>query len=231
MTFDLALQSELAARLLVAAVCGAAIGVEREIHDHPAGMRTHVLVALGASLFAVISGYGYEGVFHAGISGPPDPTRIAAQIVSGIGFLGAGAILHQGNIIRGLTTAASLWATAAVGLAVGTGEYVLGVVGVVIIVFSLWPLNSLAARIHPSGSRLLHLRLELGSLAALGPVTERVVRAGTELSDMNSRKLGKGRYEITIDLRLPARSDPQALVADIGGLADVDLVEASGGSE
>ncbi|TAM78209.1 MAG: MgtC/SapB family protein [Chloroflexota bacterium] len=231
MTLDLALQSELAGRLLLAAICGAAIGIEREIHDHPAGMRTHLLVALGASLFAIISGYGYEGVFHAGISGPPDPTRIAAQIVSGIGFLGAGAILHQGNIIRGLTTAASLWATAAVGLAVGTGQYLIGLVGVIIIVFSLWPLNTIVARIHPSGSQALHLRLELASLAGLAPVTERLVRAGTELSAMNSRKLGKGRYEITLDLRLPARTDPQGLVAEIGGLVEVELVEASGTNE
>lgn len=231
MSFDLGLQTELAVRLFLAAACGAAIGVEREIHDHPAGMRTHVLVGLGASLFAIVSGYGYEAVFHAGISGPPDPTRIAAQIVSGIGFLGAGAILHQGNIIRGLTTAASLWATAAVGLAVGAGLYILGLLGAAIIIFSLWPLNSLAARLHPTGSQALHLRLELGSLAALGPVTERLVRSGAEMSALNSRKLGKGRYEITLDLRLPARSDPQALVADIGSLSEIELVEASGNNE
>ena len=231
MPTDGLLQAELGGRLLLAAIFGATIGIEREIHDHPAGMRTHLLVALGASLFAIISGYGYAGVFHAGISGPPDPTRIAAQIVSGIGFLGAGAILHQGNLIRGLTTAASLWATAAVGLAVGTGAYILALVGVIIIIFSLWPLNSIVARLHPTGSRALHLRLELASLAALAPVTERLFRAGTELGAMNSRKLGKGRYEITLDLRLPARTDPQALVAEIGSLAEVELVEAAGANE
>ena len=107
--FDLTLQADLAVRMLIAAILGAAIGLEREIHEHPAGMRTHLLVSLGSAIFTILSIHGFGGL--AG-QAPVDPTRIAAQIVSGIGFLGAGAILKYGTSIRGLTTAASLWTAA-----------------------------------------------------------------------------------------------------------------------
>jgi hypothetical protein len=113
---DFSLQVDLSVRMLIAAVLGAAIGLEREIHAHPAGMRTHLLVSLGSAVFTVLSVYGFAGVVREGVSTNVDPTRIAAQIVSGIGFLGAGAILKYGTSIRGLTTAASLWTAAAIGL-------------------------------------------------------------------------------------------------------------------
>src|SRR4029077_1092760 len=105
---------ELAMRLGVGLVLGAVIGFERELHRQPAGFRTHALVALGSALFTIVSAYGFAG-------SNVDPTRIAAKIVSGIGFIGAGTILqHRGNI-RGLTTAASLWSVAAIGMAAGAG--------------------------------------------------------------------------------------------------------------
>lgn len=109
---------------------GAAIGFEREMHRQPAGFRTHSLVALGSALFTIISAYGFAGSLV-------DPTRIAAQIVSGIGFIGAGTILqHRGNI-RGLTTAASLWAVAAIGMAAGAGLLALALVGTLLILVVL----------------------------------------------------------------------------------------------
>jgi putative Mg2+ transporter-C (MgtC) family protein len=104
------------ARILLAAALGTVVGYEREHEGKPAGMRTHGMVALGASLFTLVSVYGF---------GTGDPGRVAAQIVTGVGFLGAGAILHQRGSIRGLTTAASLWVTAAIGTAVGAGMYTL----------------------------------------------------------------------------------------------------------
>ena len=106
MTFDLAAELDIVVRLVVASVLGALIGLEREIHDHPAGMRTHLLVSLGSAGFTVLS-------FTAFAAPGADPARIAAQIVTGVGFLGAGAILKEGASIRGLTTAASLWTVAA----------------------------------------------------------------------------------------------------------------------
>ena len=112
-TIPLELDVQMFLRLLIAVVLGALVGYERERAGKPAGVRTHGMVSLGAALFAVVSIHGFGGT--------SDPARVAAQIVTGIGFLGAGAILHQRSNVHGLTTAASLWVTAAVGLAVGVG--------------------------------------------------------------------------------------------------------------
>jgi putative Mg2+ transporter-C (MgtC) family protein len=111
-------QWEMFGRILLAAALGTVVGYEREHEGKPAGMRTHGMVALGAALFTVVSIYGF---------GTGDPARLSAQVVTGIGFLGAGAILHHRDSIRGLTTAASLWVTAAIGTAVGTGMYALSI--------------------------------------------------------------------------------------------------------
>jgi putative Mg2+ transporter-C (MgtC) family protein len=123
-------QLELIARLAVGLVLGAAIGWEREMNRQPAGFRTHSLVALGAALFTVVSAFAFPGAEN-------DKTRIAAQIVSGIGFIGAGTILQDRGQIRGLTTAASLWSVAAVGTAAGAGLYIVAVAGAVLIVVVL----------------------------------------------------------------------------------------------
>ena len=112
-------------RILLAGVLGAFVGYERERAGKPAGVRTHGMVSLGAALFAVISIYGFGG---AG-----DPARVAAQIVTGIGFLGAGAILHQRGNVQGLTTAASLWVTAAIGLSVGVGMVVMSLATTILV--------------------------------------------------------------------------------------------------
>jgi putative Mg2+ transporter-C (MgtC) family protein len=120
---------ELLARLGLALVLGGAVGAERELADQPAGLRTHILLAIGACLFTLVSAYGF--------SNGVDPTRIAAQIVSGVGFLGAGAIIRQGISVRGVTTAASIWSTAALGVAVGAGQYILGIGATVLILATL----------------------------------------------------------------------------------------------
>ena len=106
---------DLTLRLLLAAGLGAAIGIERELRRKPAGLRTNILIAVGSALFTTVS------VQLAGISGTPD--RIAAQVVTGVGFLGAGAILHSGGSVHGMTTAATIWVNAAVGMAAGAGQY------------------------------------------------------------------------------------------------------------
>ena len=107
------LHVDMLVRLIIATALGALVGYEREREGKPAGVRTHGMVALGAALFTLVS--------ISGFSGAHDPARVAAQIVTGIGFVGAGAILHQRRSVQGLTTAASLWVTAAIGLAVGVG--------------------------------------------------------------------------------------------------------------
>lgn len=126
----LATQLELTARLVVALVLGAVIGWERELQRMPAGFRTHALVALGAAIFTVVGAYAFAG-------SNSDPTRVAAQIVSGIGFLGGGAILHYGGTVRGLTTAASLWAVAGVGMAAGAGLLVMATISTALIIIAL----------------------------------------------------------------------------------------------
>lgn len=136
-------QIDVAIRLVVAAVMGAAIGAERELHEHAAGLRTHMLVGVGACLFTLVSAYGFQA-----FSTSTDPSRVAAQIVTGIGFLGAGAILREGLTVKGLTTAASLWVVAAIGMAVGLGMYWASGVAVVITIISLWLLQPIRRRLH-----------------------------------------------------------------------------------
>jgi putative Mg2+ transporter-C (MgtC) family protein len=224
---DVALQADLAVRMLIAAIIGAAIGLEREIHEHPAGMRTHLLVALGSAIFTVLSIYGFEGVQANGVSPSVDPTRIAAQVVSGIGFLGAGAILKYGTSIRGLTTAASLWTAAAIGMAAGAGEWVIAAVGTFIVVFSLWPLNAFVARLHKPGTRSLKVRLEVGRLEAVGDVSRLLADRRVDLAGINSQRIGKGRYEVELELRLPSGARPQDVIGALTAIPDVELMESA----
>ena len=146
-------------RLAVACGLGAAIGFEREIRDREAGISTHLLVSLGSALFTIVSAYGFHEFLTSGDNiVRTDPTRIAAQIVTGIGFLGAGAIIREGLSIRGLTTAATLWVVAAIGMACGAGYYWPAAAATVLTILALWPLRLLAYRliehIKPEENRL-----------------------------------------------------------------------------
>ena len=127
---------ELTVRLSFALVLGGAIGIEREYRAKEAGFRTHFLVALGSALFCIVSQFGF------GID-LKDSSRVAAQVVSGIGFLGAGTIIFQKNVVRGLTTAAGLWVTAAIGLACGTGMYMAALIATVMVLLGLEVLHAL----------------------------------------------------------------------------------------
>lgn len=120
-------------RILAAAGMGAVIGLERELRSKEAGIRTHFLVAMGSALFMIISAYGFEGAQ----AGRFDVARVAAQVVTGIGFLGAGVIIFQKNSVHGLTTAAGLWVTAAIGLGCGGGLYVLAGVSTLLVLLGL----------------------------------------------------------------------------------------------
>lgn len=141
-------QIDVAVRLIVAGVFGMVIGIERELREQAAGLRTHMLVSIGACLFTLVSAYGFQAV--PGTT-DLDPSRVAAQVVTGIGFLGAGAILREGISVRGLTTAASLWVVAAVGMAVGLGLYWMSGVAVAITVLSLWALRPFRRRLRKFG--------------------------------------------------------------------------------
>jgi putative Mg2+ transporter-C (MgtC) family protein len=130
---------DLIARLLVAAGLGAVVGLEREAADQPAGLRTHLAVAVGAALFGVISATGfteYEAV-RASTNIQIDVTRVASLVASGIGFIGAGLIFRQGTTVRNLTTAASLWVTAAIGLSCGVGDFSPAIAATIILLIAL----------------------------------------------------------------------------------------------
>ena len=224
---DLALQLDLSARLLVGALLGLAIGFEREIHGHPAGLRTHMLVALGSAVFTVLSIHGFAGERGVSPAAIVDPTRIAAQIVSGIGFLGAGAILKDGIVIRGLTTAASLWATSAVGMAAGAGEYVLATVAAGVILISLWPINAIADRLHGSGQPGVQLRLAMERVDAIGRVSEILLANKLEIGQMATQRLGKGSYQADIAVRGRRSGAISTAIEEIARIPGVDILSTS----
>jgi putative Mg2+ transporter-C (MgtC) family protein len=214
------LQLELSARLIVASLFGAAIGFEREVHGHAAGMRTHLLVALGAAAFTVLSIHGFG---TGTVESPVDPSRVAAQIVAGIGFLGAGAIIKDGISVRGLTTAASLWATAAIGLASGTGELILALSGTGIVVFSLWPLNRIAERFHGRGKQLVRIRLTLQALDLLAEVSRQLTLNRLEIIGVQTERLPHGHYELNVDLRVRPSSNLVAALDSVGRIDGVQV--------
>ncbi len=202
------------ARLGLAAALGAGVGFERELRDREAGIRTHLLVSLGSALFTIVSAYG----FHEFLTGSAniarvDPTRIAAQIVTGIGFLGAGAIIREGLSIRGLTTAATLWVVAAIGMACGAGYYWPAVAVTALTIFALWPLRLIAyrtiERLKPEENRLI---VELKEGQSVGPFL-------AELADVRHFELTDELDRRVVQLELPHIDE--ALVAK---LSDLDYV-------
>lgn len=215
MTIDLGAELAILAQLLLAAALGAAIGFEREIHDHPAGMRTHLLVSVGSATFTILSIVAFNAP-------GADPARVAAQIVSGIGFLGAGAILKDGIVIRGLTTAASLWATSAVGMAAGAGEYIIAAVATATILVSLWPINALAERLHGTAVPEVQVRLSMNRLEALGEVTRILVSHRLEIGQISTQRLGKESYRA--DLAVRGRT-PSVVTSALGAIEDLDGVD------
>ena len=130
-------------RLLLAAVLAGAIGIERELREQEAGLRTHMLVCVGATMFMIVGVYAWADYqLSNSIGVVVDPSRVASYVVSGIGFLGAGAIIRHGINVRGLTTAASLWVVAAIGVAVGAGMYGLSIATTALVILALWPLSA-----------------------------------------------------------------------------------------
>lgn len=132
---------QLTLRILIAVILGGLIGLEREYRAKEAGFRTHFLVALGSALFMVVSQHGFENLLISYPNISLDPSRIASQVVSGIGFIGAGTIIFQKHAIRGLTTAAGLWVTAAIGLASGAGMHIIATASTVMVLICLETLN------------------------------------------------------------------------------------------
>ncbi len=217
MPIDLAADAGYAIRLLVAAILGALIGLEREIHEHPAGMRTHLLVSLGSAGFTVLSIVAFPAP-------GADPARIAAQIVSGIGFLGAGAILKEGATIRGLTTAASLWAVAAVGMAAGAGSWIVAVTLTAIAIISLWPLRLVTERI---GRDRHHVRLRLwaADAAVISRLVSVIEQEHGEIAHLATKGTGGRRLEIELEVTTIDIQSGAAMTAAVGGVEGIELTD------
>ena len=195
--------------MVLAILLGGVIGIEREIRGRAAGLRTHMLVCVGSTLFTLVS---------VNLSGG-DPGRIAAQVVSGIGFLGAGAIIREGMNVRGLTTAASIWTTAAIGLALGAGPRFgeLAVIGTGIVVFTLWIVNRFEDWVEARVYKLVKLEIALRNpeessarvlarLAAHRAFIRGVQHESQEDSDI---------HQMSVQARLPDRADRTALVNEL----------------
>lgn len=198
-------------RIALAAVFGAAIGIEREIREREAGLRTHMLVSVGSCLFTITSAYGFhEFLVTGGAVIRADPTRIAAQIVTGIGFLGAGSIIRQGLAIRGLTTAATLWVVAAIGLAAGAGYYSAALITTLVVLFSLWPLRILAYRVleRPHERRL---SVQLGPEGTPSGVVEALERMGVRVEQFEVGEEG-GLQMIALQVDLPRGVLPELVI-------------------
>ena len=213
--------AEVLLRVVLAGVLGGAIGVEREIREREAGLRTHLLVAVGAALFTLVSAYAWHDFHFSNQSGITyDPTRIAAQVVTGIGFLGAGAIIRQGLSVRGLTTAASLWVVAAIGVAAGAGYYTGAVLTTIVVLVSLWPLRILAhrliERIRPGEKRL---EVELGLNESPAMLLEVLESHGGEVRGFEVED-SAARRRVVLDLRLEGHQ-PHAVTAALMRLEPV----------
>ena len=210
-------------RLGLAAVLGGAIGLERELREREAGLRTHLLVSVGAALFTMVSAYAWtDWTFSTADGVVFDPTRIAAQIVTGIGFLGAGAIIRQGLSVRGLTTAATLWLVAAIGMAAGAGYWEAATVATAGAIVTLWPLriaaHRIVTRIRPGDERRLVVGLEGRHGAA--PVLSALEELGGHVSQFELADV-RGRRELTLTVEFPTPRAASAVAARLSELGQV----------
>ena len=199
-------------RLLIAAGLAGAIGLERELREQEAGLRTHTLVGLGACLFVLGGVYGWHELDYGNQVGiVSDPSRVTAYVVTGIGFLGAGAIIKHGINVRGLTTAASLWVVAAIGTATAAGEYSWAVATTAIVILSLRPLRRLAALAGVRRKGAQRLALDLAPEARVADVVRAVEDYGVEVE---SARVGEEADVRKLELVLSGREQ------ELGGLLD-----------
>ena len=228
---DFPSQWELVLRILLAAFLGGVIGMERELSDHPAGLRTHIALALGAALFGVLSGYGFQSfdALRTDTNYQVDPTRVASTMVTGIGFLGGGAILKEGAKVRGLTTAASLWVTAAIGLGCALGAWLLSIVTTGIVLFSLTALRRpqrwwVFRRLQKANETVvirLHKGIEAGPVVAALNQIEGVYVHSLIVRDRD------GAIVVQADLQATGETGLESLLVPIGEREGVETLEIS----
>jgi putative Mg2+ transporter-C (MgtC) family protein len=212
-------------RLCLGFVAGGIIGFERSSRRQVAGLRTHILIALGATTLMLLSIW-LPQEFNSLKNG--DPGRIAAQVVSGIGFLGAGAIIRLGNNIKGLTTAASLWLIAAIGMAIGAGMYVAAAVGEALSLFTLIVLDKIEKRIFPAvRNKLLELHYKHGSSPDVETALEVMRTFGIKSQSMDvNQSTGKGKNtKVRFLVSIPDSADISSLAKAFKAAGDIGRVE------
>ena len=171
-------------RLLLAALCSGLIGYERETAQKSAGLRTHTLVGVGAAVFSIASIIGFEG---------PDESRVAAQIVTGIGFLGAGAIFRDGALVTGLTTAAGLWVAASIGMAAGSGTYWLAAIGTIVTLATLYGLRAVDAAVRRRKAKVRsRIEIHIDDLTKLEALLKFIRRVDPEVEQLDFKRLDDG---------------------------------------
>ncbi|WP_425060897.1 Protein SapB [Sporomusa carbonis] len=199
-------------RLVISAILGGLIGLERESLERPAGLRTHILVCIGSSLMMIVSIYGFAG--YESVS--KDPGRIAAQVVSGIGFLGAGTILREGLTVKGLTTAASLWVVAGIGLAIGCGLFFAGI-AVTALVFLTLVLFGQMERRHLSSKYYDRIKMVVrdqpGQLGAIGMLFG---KHGISIKNITMHHIPEQKViNFEFVLKIPANADMMQIFAEL----------------
>jgi putative Mg2+ transporter-C (MgtC) family protein len=226
--------AEVVVRLLATVVLCGLIGLERETRDQSAGFRTHILLGLGAALFTLVSAYGFPEFTGAALESGGrgvqfDPTRIAAQVVTGVGFLGAGAIIRQGIDVRGLTTAASLWAAAAIGLASGAGYYFGAAATTAIVLAALYLLRGVRVYVVSRfRTTFAVLRLHFNDAGAeISSVTDVLEHHDVQMRNTDAEiKNGEATYEL--QLRIPPGKKVHEMLGEISALSSVKRVSVSG---
>lgn len=212
--------SEVLLRTGCALAAGAGIGLEREVRGQLAGMRTHALVAVGAALFTLAGAYGFAEMARGANA---DPMRVASQVASGIGFIGAGAIIRDGGSTRGLTTAASLWASAAIGMSAGAGRYDVALIGASAILLTLVGLRILRDSTRVTGVRRhsLDIAYRRGH-GTLGPIVHALDASASTIQRLEISDIADLRH-----VRITLRSrDAEKLRDRLGSVADRVEVES-----
>lgn len=213
-------------RLLVATLLGALIGLEREYHAKEAGVRTHLLVALGSCLFMILSIYGFDAFLdHDNVS--YDPSRIASQVVTGIGFIGAGTIILQKQMVRGLTTAAGLWVTAAIGLACGNGMYVIAAVTTVIVLASLGLINIYLPYLS---QKERHITFLVKDYAVLTDILEKLRQEKITVLNYEMHKSAEeneGKMLVTLEIRMKRYDNAKGIASILKNFENVEIVQIS----
>jgi putative Mg2+ transporter-C (MgtC) family protein len=212
-------------RLLVAGILGTVVGLEREYRAKAAGYRTHFLICLGSATFMLVSQYGFNAVIekYGGQVNAMrlDPARIAAQVVSGIGFLGAGTIILQKQIVKGLTTAAGLWALAGVGLAIGAGMYFVGIAATIFILIGLEVLRFFFKGL---GLRSLGLEILVPEQPQLESIQKILAESRYMVSNYNVSEMPNG-YKVDVVVRIHNKNDENELFRRLNEIKNLMLMK------